>query len=126
MTTQSPDPRPALLADLGAANTVREIQEAADRIVEAAARAVELWRAARTTPHNAEVAPKSGAPQWDWTEAEYAAEGVLISSDDAARSRKPRIGDEPRHIDGICECDYDADERGYFECSTDPRCAALR
>lgn len=25
-----------------------------------------------------------------------------------------------------CECDYDCDNDGYFECQTDPRCKALR
>jgi hypothetical protein len=25
-----------------------------------------------------------------------------------------------------CNCDYDCDDRGYFECSTDPRCRQLR
>jgi len=29
------------------------------------------------------------------------------------------------HVEN-CNCDYDCDNDGYFECSTDPRCAALR
>jgi len=50
---------------------------------------------------------------------------VLAASIAAVHARK-RIGDEPRHIEPSCECDFDSDERGYFEPSTDPRCAALR
>jgi hypothetical protein len=31
----------------------------------------------------------------------------------------------PQHVDN-CNCDFDCDDRGYFECSTDPRCRQLR
>jgi len=45
-----------------------------------------------------------------------------------ARAREMKIRPFPgrQHIEGICECDYDCDGSGYFESSTDPRCAALR